>query len=168
MKRSTKIIVGSLVGMGLVGVVTAKQFDHGPGCSYGPGSGNEHRGGWITKRIAWKLDLNDQQENELNDLKVSIFRGLDSMRAEKLTVDQVQSVLSSELDQAKAMQLLEQRLELLEKNAPSLIAAFAEFYDGLDSAQQAEVSEMIEFRMSHKGRRWRDHNNTDERGADNG
>ena len=168
MKRSTKIIVGSLVGLGLVGVVTAKQFDHGPGCSYGQGSGSEYRGGWITKRIAWKLDLNEQQENELNDLKASVFKGLDSMRAERLTADQIQSILNTELDQVKAVQLLAQRLELVEQNAPALIAAFAEFYDGLDSAQQAEVSEMIEYRMSHKGRHWRDHNNTGERGANNG
>ena len=157
MKRSTKIITGSLVALGLVGVVAAKQFQdggYGPGCSFGSGRGVDSRGGWVSRRIAWKLDLNEQQEVQLDDLKASLFEGLDSMRGERLTTDQLQSVLNTELDQRKAMQLLEKRLESIEQNAPALISAVAGFYDSLDASQQSELGEMIENRMAHKGRHW--------------
>jgi protein CpxP len=157
MKRSTKIVTGSLVALGLVGVIAAKQFqagEHGPGCSFGSGHGYDSRGGWISRRIAGKLDLNEQQEVQLDDLKTSLFEGLDSLRAERLTADQLESVLNTEFDQVKAMQLLEQRLVLIEQNAPVLIGAVAEFYDSLDASQQSELGEMIEYRMAQRGRHW--------------
>ena len=154
MKRSTKIVVGSLLGLSLVGVVVAKQFEHGPGCSYGSADGCERGGGWMAKRISWKLDLNEQQQSELQKLERSVFEALANMRAEKLTSNQIQSVLNTQLDQTKAMQLLEQRLQGIQQNAPALIAAFGGFYDRLDSAQQQELTEMIEYRMSRKHRHW--------------
>ena len=157
MKRSTKIVLGSLVTLSLVGMVAAKQLDHngdGPGCSFGSDHDGGSRGNWISKRIAWKLDLNEGQEAEFDELKMSLFKGLDGMRAKRLTSEQVQSVLDTQFDQAKAMQLLSQRLVMIEDNAPALISAFAGFYDSLDAAQQAELGGMIEHRMSHKEQHW--------------
>ncbi len=164
MKRSTKIVLGSVVTLSLVGVVAAKQFNHdgfGPGCSYGESHGGNFRGGWMSKRIAWKLDLNDAQELELDQLRASLFEGLDNMRDARLTTNQVQSVLNTEFDQAKAMQLLSQRLEQIEDKAPELISAFAGFYDSLEAEQQAELGEMIERRMERKGRHWARHEQGD-------
>lgn len=167
-KRSTKIILGALVGLSLVGAVAAKQFQHGgfgPGCSSGFNS--DHRGGWLAKRIAWKLDLNEQQISSLDDLKLSVFESMDMMRTERLTSEQLKSVLNNELDQTKAMQLLEQRLQSVKQNAPELISAFAAFYDKLDSTQQAELSDMIEYRMGDRNRYW-DHYKMDREQSDPG
>ena len=83
MKRSTKIVTGSLVALGLVGVDAAKQFqnsEHGPGCSFGSGHGVDSRGSWMSRRIAWKLDLNEQQEIQLDALRASVFDGLYSIQ----------------------------------------------------------------------------------------
>lgn len=160
MKRSTKIIVGSLVGIGLVGGVAAKQFSHG---DHDSGFSGHHRGDWISKRIAWKLDLDDQQQIELDRFKASMLDRMDTMRAARVTPDQVQSVLNTELNQAKAMQLLEAKLQGIRDSAPELITAFAGFYDSLDSSQQAEMAEMIEHRMANRGHKGRRHDGTAEK-----
>jgi protein CpxP len=160
MKRSTKIIVGSLVGLGLVGAVTAKQFSHG---EHESGFSGHHRGDWVSKRIAWKLDLDDQQRIELDRFKASVLERMDTLRAARVTTDQLQSVLNTELDQVKAMQLLEAKLQGIRNSAPELLTAFAGFYDSLDSSQQAKMSEMIEARMANRGHKGRHHDGTKEK-----
>ena len=147
MKRSTKIIAGSLIGVGLIGAVAAKQFNHG---EHESGYSAQHRGDWISKRIARKLDLDDQQQAGLDRFKVSLFERMDTLRAARVTPDQLQSVLGTELNQDKAMQLLEARLQGIREGAPELITALAGFYDSLDSSQQAKMAEIIEHRMSYR------------------
>ena len=152
MKRSSKIIVGTLFGLGLVTVVTAKQFDY---CDRGPMAGNSHRAEWMSKRISHRLDLSDAQQLELEKLKDSLFDRFDGMRGQRGAMqDDVLSLLDSEFDQKKAKQLLEGRIEAINENAPGLISAFAGFYDQLDAEQQAQIKKMIERRMSHRGSRW--------------
>lgn len=156
MKRSIKIILGSIVGVGLVGAVTAKQFGH---CDYGAGSGYGHfstshegRADWVTKRITGALDLNTAQQAELDKLKSSVFDGMQTMRTEKPQASEIQALLNNEFDQTKAMQLLEQRGNTIKENAPILVAAFADFYNQLDAEQQAKISEMVEHRMGQHDR----------------
>lgn len=160
MKRSTKIIFGSIVGIGLVGAVTAKQFGH---CEYGAGfeHGNGHfsmkhdgRADWMKKRITRALDLDAAQQIELDKLKATVFDGLQTMHAEKPDASEIQALLNNEFDQTKAMQLLEQRGSTIKERAPTIIAAFAGFYDQLDSTQQAKVSEMVEHRIGQRDHGW--------------
>ncbi len=156
MKRSTKIIFGSIVGIGLVGAVTAKQFgacENGPGFGHGHGHfsmSHDGRADWMKKRITRVLDLDAAQQVELDKLKTSVFDGMQAMRAEKPDVSEIQALLNNEFDQTKAMQLLEQRGSTIKENAPAIIAAFADFYNQLDAVQQAKVSEMVEHRMGQR------------------
>ena len=152
MKRSSKIIVGTLIGVGLVTVVTAKQFDY---CERGHSYGNSHRGEWMSKRISHRLDLSDTQEIELANLKSSLFDRFDAVRVQRGAIQEdVLSLLDSEFDQQKAKQLIDQRIAAINENTPALISAFAGFYDQLDADQQAQIREMIERRMSRRGARW--------------
>ena len=147
MKRSTKIIIGCVIGVGLVGAVTAKQFAY---CDDGPGFGHGSRGQWMEKRISRALDLSDTQQAELSELKSSIFESVQNMRSEKPDVSEIQALLNHEFDQTKAMQLFEQRSQTVNKMAPQLITAFAMFYNQLDAEQQEKVSEIIEHRMERR------------------
>lgn len=152
MKRSSKIIIGTLIGLGLVTVVTAKRFDY---CDRGHMAGNNHRAEWMSKRISHRLDLSDTQQLELEKLKDSLFDRVDAVRAQHgVMQDDVLSLLDSEFDQRKAQQLLDSRVEAIQENAPELISAFAGFYDQLDAEQQAKIRKMAERRMSHRGSRW--------------
>ncbi len=165
MKRSSKIIVGTLIGLGLVTVVTAKQFDY---CDRGHSYGNSHRGEWMSKRISHHLDLSDTQQLELAKLKDSLFERFDAVRSQRGTIQQdVLSLLDSEFDQQKAKQLIDLRVQAINENVPELISAFAGFYDQLDADQQAQIKEMIERRMSRRGGRWQKQSDLHE-GGQNG
>ncbi len=148
MKRSTKIILGSVVGLGLVGAVTAKQFG---ACEYGP----DQRADWISQRVSDELNLTTVQQSELQNLKGSALAAFGSMREQKPAFSEIEALFATEFDQAKAIQLVESRSQTFTQKAPELIAAFANFYNTLDDSQRAEVSEMVENRMQHgpRGRR---------------
>ncbi len=174
MKRSTKIIIGTVIGVGLVGAVTAKQFGS---CEYGGGYGHrghfskmEHGGRHMDRmaqRITKKLDLNTEQQAELDKLKTSIFDSVQDMRSQKPDASEIQALLNNEFDQTKAMQLIEQRGQVLKETAPQIITAFAQFYDQLNAEQQAKVSEMVEYRMSHREHKWGGRGKTSYEAGDN-
>lgn len=160
MKRSTKIIIGSVLGLGLISAVTAKQFG---ACEGGPGFGGGHRAEWMSKRVSQRLDLNDTQQLALQTLKDSMLDRVDSMRDQREMMGaDIQSLLNNEFDQVKAQQLIEKKIQALRENVPEMISAFAGFYDQLDAGQQAQVREMLEQRMSHRG--WRGQHEGSDRG----
>lgn len=153
MKRSSKIIVGTLIGLGLVTVVTAKQFNY---CDRGEFAGDNHRAEWMSKRISHRLDLSEAQQLELEKLSLSLFDRFDSIRAQRgLIQGEVLSLLGPEFDQLKAKQLLDKRIEIISENAPAVISDFAGFYDQLNADQQAKIIKLIEKRMSHRGSYWK-------------
>lgn len=143
MKRRTKIILGSLISLGLVGAVTAKQF---PGCGQG------HFAKKMVHRISHKLDLNDAQEAELEKLKTNMQEKFQQHHAQRSPVEDILSVFETQLDQDKAMQLLAKRTNMMQENAPDMINALAGFYNTLDAKQQEKVKEMVEKRLNHRGR----------------
>ena len=152
MKRSSKIVVGTLIGLGLVTVVTAKQFDY---CDKGQGFAGSHRAEWMSKRIAHRLDLSESQQLELEKLRDGLLDRFDAMRGQRgMMQDDVLSLLNNEFDQVKAKQLIDQRVAVIDENAPSIISEFAGFYDQLDADQQAQIRKMIERRMSSRHTRF--------------
>lgn len=169
MKRSTKIILGSVLGVGLIGAVTAKQFGH---CDYDRGLGHghgefsemadSHRVKWMQKRISRALDLDAAQQAELIKLKTGIFESLQSLRSERPTASDIQALLNHEFDQGKAMQLVAQRSQTMQEKAPELIAVLATFYNQLNAEQQSKVSEMIADKLERRDHSWRDHGGSDD------
>ena len=165
MKRSTKIIIGSVLGLGLISAVTAKQFGN---CDGGAGFSGSHRAEWMTKRISNRLNLNDTQQMALTDLRDSMLDRVDTMRGQRdMMGADIQSLLNNEFDQLKAQQLIEQKMQTVRDNAPEMISAFAGFYDQLDADQQEQVRKMLEQRMSHRGMSHRGWNGQHE-GSDRG
>ena len=152
MKRSSKIVLVSVVSLGLVGVVAARQFD-GMGCGV--------PGGWMSKKIAWELDLNDQQRTELDEFRWKMVDSIKDMRDQRPDAGEIQAVLGEQFNSDKAMSMLEQRLQRVQGRAPEMIAAFGEFYDSLDADQKVKLAEAVEKRVVHGG--WRHRGPADKR-----
>lgn len=150
MKRSSKMIIVSVVSLGLVSVVAARQFG-GPGCGMGP---DGMPGGWVSQKMAWKLDLNDAQRAQLDELRDQMFVGYKEMREQRPVQEEIEAVLGDKLDRTKALAMLDQRLQKVRDHAPETIDAFADFYDSLDAEQQAELGRMIERRLARGHRHW--------------
>ena len=145
MKRSTKIVLVSVVSLGVVGAVAARQFD-GPGCGGGPG-------GWMAKKVAWELDLNEEQRDELDAFRWTLVDNIKTMREQRPDADEIQAVLGDQFDSEKALSMLDQRLQHVKERAPEVVSAFGEFYDSLDAEQKLQVAEAIEKRAERGG--WR-------------
>lgn len=151
MKRVTKVVIGSVIGLSLVGAVTAKQFGF---CEQSP----DQRAGWISKRISHKLDLNDMQKAELESLKGVALSAFEAMRGQRPEFSEIEALFATEFDQTKALQLVESRSHDFTTQAPQLITAFADFYNTLDDTQRAEMTEMVEKRFTQGGHgRWASH-----------
>ena len=153
MKRSSKIVLVTVITLGVVGAVAARQYD-GEGCGFGPGG---EPGGWVAKKIAWRLDLNDSQQAELDVLRAQVVDNMKQMREQRPSSEEVQALLGETLDQDRALAMLDDKLQRARDNAPEMIAAFAGFYDALDADQKAELGEMIQRRLEQGPRHWGGH-----------
>ncbi len=153
MKRSSKIILGVVVALGLAGAVTAKQFcQHGPG-GHGPWKHSQK----MVNHLSEELELNDTQHDALTQLKDEMMQGFKTMRPMRPDEGMIKGLLGAKFDQAGALALVNERTQKVEQTAPQMIQSVASFYDSLNPEQQAKVSELVEHRLSARGRHGRRH-----------
>ena len=145
MKLSTRIITAVLLVAGSSGVVYAfsKHGDWG----MTPGEKIE----FVSDRVSKKLDLDDAQRQKFTDL-AEIVNGI--MQEVKLSREQNHTEIASlleepALDQARALQLVQQRTRMIDEKAPEVIASLAIFLDSLNTEQRAELQEFIDKRHDH-------------------
>lgn len=103
-------------------------------------------------RVSSKLDLNAEQKTRLGVLA-------DKLREQRLALmpqgsdprAQLQGLVSGEkFDRARAQVLVTEKTAAVNAKSPEVVAAFGDFYDGLNPAQQAKVREY----MQHRRGRW--------------
>lgn len=141
MKRKTKLslfIVGTLV---LVGSFSACGFR----------GDAEQRSQWIQEKVTKKLELNNVQQAQLENVSAEMMAARNDMK-QRFGDDREQLLALLEqatLDQSMILTLIESRTQALNERAPVIVAAVGEFYDGLTAEQQAEVREFIQ---EHRGR----------------
>jgi len=114
-------------------------------------SHRHNRVDWIAKR----LKLDDQQKVKLEAIQEAIQQARKEsrdQRAELLNEVEAQ-IKSDQLDQAKVLQLVEQRLTLIDQAAPQIIAKVAELHASLTPEQKAEVIKHLD----HIKERMQDH-----------
>ncbi len=143
MKKSTKIVIGTVLTLGVVGGVAA----------FGGHERGWHRGEHMISHVRSELDLSAEQTAALEALRDQIVGIRDSVRAERGSHRQQMLALISgtTLDQQQALQLVQAKTETVNAHAPEVIAALAAFYDGLTAEQQAKVREHLQ---SRGGRHW--------------
>lgn len=150
MKRRTRIITAILVGLGVVG--SAAAFHHPRWCHHGHGYWqSEHGAEEFVERMRDKLDLNEAQTASLKRLKEQLvmlredFReGRQQQRAQIMDM-----ITAPELDQRRALDILNQRITTMQQKAPDVIAAIAAFHDSLDLQQKQKVKAFMEDRFDH-------------------
>ena len=149
MKRSTKIITATLL---TIGVATGA-------AAYGKHKFGNHeaRAEHMVGYISDKLELDSTQTQALDVLKDQMLSTASTMKSEFSPIrDEVRSLVAAEtFDQAKALELVNARAAAITAAAPEVVTAMANFLDGLDAEQKAEVLEFMDKRGKHGKRHHR-------------
>ncbi|WP_213958439.1 Spy/CpxP family protein refolding chaperone [Variovorax sp. dw_954] len=120
-----------------------------------------HRHGWgegdsaefrakVVERVSSKLELDSTQKQKLNVLAEKLHAQRVAMRGAGDPRAQFKALFAGDkLDQAGAGKLVDEKTAALRAGSPEVIAAAADFFDGLNPSQQQKVREFMD-----RGRRW--------------
>ncbi|MEM7292364.1 MAG: Spy/CpxP family protein refolding chaperone [Pseudomonadota bacterium] len=150
-KKSRKKIIALITGGAiLVGSIAAwagvrSHWHHG-----------DHMGHAVD-HISEELELNDGQRAQLETLGHTLMSFKKTLRSGDEVDIILASVQGSTLDQAALNSLIENKLLTAQAQAPQVINAVAEFYDGLDSSQQSEARDKLEHMAQWVKRHKHDH-----------
>jgi len=102
-------------------------------------------GGWMLRRVSRKLDLDAAQQQRLTGVQGRMQELRADMQAAKEEHrDALLALLSGErFDRTEAMRLLNVPVAVAAETAPELIAAFGDFYDGLNAKQRTRLRELV-------------------------
>jgi Spy/CpxP family protein refolding chaperone len=101
----------------------------------------------VMDRVAGRLDLDAEQKKKLAVVADRLMEQRTAFRAGKDTRTELQSLVSGDkFDRTKAQALLTEKTAAITAKSPEVIAAFGEFYDSLQPAQQAKVREAMQRR----------------------
>ena len=136
MKRATKIFAAVTITIGMVTGATAfATYKH---------SDSDERAAYMTGYIGHKLDLNDAQKTQLNDLTNKLMALKNDLKPEQPILSDITNLVSAQtLDQDKALAMITNKTTLINQAAPGVVAAFADFLDGLNAEQKTEVLEFL-------------------------
>ena len=114
--------------------------------------GVEGRADWLTERVSRRLELDDQQRQQLGQLRDKMVELAGQMRSERPQhIEQAQQLLETpQLDRQQAYRLWEEKHAWLAVAGPALIDAFADFSDSLNQAQREELQQMIRQHREHR------------------
>ncbi|MDJ0833986.1 MAG: Spy/CpxP family protein refolding chaperone [Gammaproteobacteria bacterium] len=146
MKKSSKIIVATVLTVGVAGGVFAYGAHH-----HFHNMTPQDKAEMISDRIDRKLDLNDLQKQNLDSLTLYVADLVQQVREERQARFQLMDQLLSDnpVDQAALLQKINEKTAQVNENAPELVARLATFVDSLDAEQKAEIQQMIERRGRH-------------------
>lgn len=146
MKPIIKVVVVSALSLGLVGGVAAHgKFKRG-------GSDPSAMAARIVHKVADKLDLNETQTAALEKLS-SELQAARSKIKEEVGADReaLRNMLTADtFDQAKALDMVNTKTNVVQQSAPVVIGALGGFLDTLSAEQKAEIAE-------HMGKHHRRH-----------
>jgi len=149
-KRSLAVGIGATFLVGGLSACGHRAYQEHHG--YGPGPMSvEERGEWRVRmldRAAARLELDDAQKARLATLldrlaeqRRAVMGAGQDPRAEFRAL-----VAGERFDRARAQAMVTEKTEAIRAGSPAVIAAAADFYDGLNPAQQAKVREYMERR----------------------
>jgi Spy/CpxP family protein refolding chaperone len=111
----------------------------------------------MVERIGGRLALNEVQKGRLGTLADSLLAQRTALAQGSDPRAELQSlVVGPTFDRSRASALLTQKIAALQTGAPAVLTALADFYDGLDPAQQTKVRDFLAAHHGH-GERDRDH-----------
>lgn len=145
MKLSTRLITAVLLIAGSSGVVYAFSKHNDWGMSA------DEKIEFVTDRVSNKLELDDLQRQkftELADLVATLMQEVKPTREQR--VSEISTLLQApNFNQARALELVEQKTRLMNEKAPLLIASLAGFVDSLNAEQKQQLQEFLQHRHGH-------------------
>ena len=147
MKKSSKIIIASVLTVGVAGGV----FAYGAHHHYSNMTPQE-KAEMISDRVERKLELNQEQRQNLDVLALHIADLMQEVKKNRQARMQMFDELISDgpIDQAALLQKINDKTALVNEKAPELVAKVAGFVDSLDADQKAEIRDMVEHRRGHR------------------
>jgi len=148
MKLSTRIVTAVLLIAGSSGAVYAFN-KHGDW-----GMTPEEKVEFVTDRVTKKLELDATQRQNFNELASLVAGIVTDARAEKREqIEELSAMIEQpNFDQARALELVQQKTAMINQKAPQVIASLAIFLDSLNASQKLQVQEFVEHRHRHHGR----------------
>lgn len=140
MKKRNKILIAVLLIAGTSTAVMAYGKHNAWNMS------GEEKAEFVTDRVSKHLDLDSQQRllfADLADTVLAIVVETRSNKAEHLSMVKG-LLLEPSFDQTRALQLVQEKTQMVNDRAPQVIASLAGFVDSLSSEQKAELEEMID------------------------
>jgi Spy/CpxP family protein refolding chaperone len=148
MKKSSKIIIASVVILGISGSVLAFGAKH-----HFENMSMQEKAEMFNNHISRKLDLNTEQEVKLESLSSRFAEIIQQVKQQKEDRAQFIEQMLGEgpMDQTALLQKISDKTNMVNQNAPEMVALIAQFVNSLDAEQKAELKEMIEKRVGHRG-----------------
>jgi Spy/CpxP family protein refolding chaperone len=114
-------------------------------CMYGKDRGEGYRSNMMTRYLSHKLDLNDEQKEKLSAIsnEIKAIREESSSQREADKAGIIALIQAEQLDTVKLQQLMDQKLNSIQKNSPRILPLIAELHATLDAEQKEELVEMM-------------------------
>lgn len=146
MKLSTKIITAVLLVAGSSGVVYAVS-KHGDWYMT-----PEEKVEFVTDRVTKKLDLDNQQRQNFTTLAETVAQiMLDAKAGKQQQINEIGALLQEpSFNQARAMEIVQQKTQMVNEKAPLVISSLAVFLDSLNTEQKQELQEFIKNHRHHR------------------
>ena len=102
----------------------------------------------IVDRVAGKLDLNDDQKKRLGAVGDKVYEQRTALIGQTTNprAEMKALVAAGKFDRTRAQALITEKTTALQTKSPEVIAALADFYDSLNSAQQQKVRDYMDGR----------------------
>ncbi len=146
MKLSSKIIGAIILIVGSSGAVYA--FSKHSDWQMTPDEKVE----FVTDRVTKKLNLDSQQQQNFTALAETVAQiMLEARDSRQQQVNEIGALLQDpSFNQARAMEMVQQKTQMINAKAPLVISSLAVFLDSLNAEQKQQLEEFIEH---HRHRR---------------
>ena len=140
MKFSTRIITAILLIAGSSGVVYAFSNHNDWGMS------PEEKVEFVTERVTRKLELDSQQQQNFAALAETVVQIMQDARIAKTQhIDDISALLQEpSFNQARALELVQQKTRMINEKAPLVISSLAVFLDSLKVEQKQQMQEFMQ------------------------
>ncbi len=139
MKLSSRIVAAVLLIVGSSGVVYAfAKHNH-----WGMTAGDKIE--FVTEKVTQKLDLDSQQKQRFSDLAETVVNAMTDIKATRTEhINEIEALLQdSGFNQLRAIEMVQQKTQMINDKAPLVIASLAAFLDSLSAEQKQAMKEFI-------------------------
>ncbi len=145
MKLSTRIITAVLLVVGSSSIVYAVN-KHGDW-----GMSPEEKIEFVSDRVTSKLGLDEAQRQRFSAMAELFAATMQEIKpGHEQHLGEISALLQEpSFNQAQALDMIQQKTQLVNEKAPLLIASLAEFLDSLTAEQKNQLQEFLQHRHKH-------------------